>query len=141
MQPGAFQLARHRRKQHAVGSEREIVDARLDGEPLDENRKILAQQRLSAREPDLANAQIEKDVHQPIDLFEMEDVLLGQPDVFLLRHAVLAAEIAAVSDREPKVGQGTAQSVGEHACLDYRLLDGRRALPRCRLEPYWQNCA
>src|SRR5262249_54209835 len=50
-------------------------------------------------------------------LLEGEQVLSGQPDVLLLGHAVLAAEVAPVGDRHPQVAERPAERVGdEGAC-------------------------
>ena len=57
-----------------------------------------------------------KIAREPADLLEREDELLGQEREVaaedLGRHAVRAAEVAAVGDRDPEIAQGAAEPVG-----------------------------
>ena len=84
---------------------------RLPGEDLDQLAQVPPQQRFAAGEADLVDAQADEDVGQPADLLEMEEVVAGEPDVLVLRHAVLAAEVAAVRDRNTKAPERTAKHV------------------------------
>jgi hypothetical protein len=67
------------------------------------------QQRLAAGEADLARAVRVEDAREPHDLLEREDLRVRQEGVVgaedLARHAVRAAEIAAVGDRDAQVVQ------------------------------------
>ena len=58
--------------------------------------------------------------NEPLDLLEVEQILARQPHVVLLRHAVTAAEVAAVGDRQAQVAQRTVESV-EQRHWDLRL--------------------
>src|SRR5438876_335919 len=64
-------------------------------------------QRLASREADLLHAQADEDARQPRDLLEAEDGAVRQERVtgveHLARHAVHAAEVAAVGDRDAQV--------------------------------------
>ena len=84
---------------------------RFRREPLDQHREVLAQQWFAAGEPHLARTPIEKHVDQPLDFLEVEDVLARQPRVVLLRHAVLAAQVATVGYRQAQVGEGPVKGI------------------------------
>ena len=75
----------------------------LRGEQPDEAIEIAAQQRLPARQPHLVDPEVAEDVDQGGDLLEVQDLLAGQPDVLLFRHAVLAAQVAPVGDRDAEI--------------------------------------
>jgi len=63
-----------------------------------EGRKVSAQERFAAREAYLVDAKLREDGDEFADLLERQQVFAGKPDVLLLWHAVLTAEVAAVSD-------------------------------------------
>ena len=137
--PARLRSRHRRRQQHRVGRHREIANRVLARQPLDERRQIAAQQRLAARQPHLVDAEGEKLIDEPIDLLELQDVLARQPQVVLLRHAVLAAEVAAIGDRQPEIGSGRwwASRTGTIR-RSYRQIKraggaGRRAKRRARL--------
>src|SRR5581483_8041579 len=60
------------------------------------------------------DAEADEDVDEAADLLEVQHVLARQPRVVVLRHAVFAAEVAAVGDRQAQVPQRTAEAIGEH---------------------------
>ena len=76
--------------------------------------EVAPQQRLAAGETHLVHAEVGEDVDERGHLLEGEDVVAGQPDVLLLGHAVLAAQVAAVGDREPQVAQRAIERVADH---------------------------
>ena len=76
-----------------------------------QRRKVAAQQRLAAGQPDLVDAERQEDVDERADLLEVQHVLARQPDVVVLRHAVFAAQVAAVGDRQPQVAQRPAEAI------------------------------
>ena len=51
--------------------------------------------------------------HQPLDLLEAEDLVALEPGQPVGRHAVLAAEVAAVGDRDAQVGDPAPVAVEE----------------------------
>ena len=71
----------------------------------DERRQVAAQERLAAGQAQPVHAERDEDVDERADLLEVQDVLARQPGVVLLRHAVRAAQVAAVGDRQPQVAQ------------------------------------
>ena len=75
--------------------------------------QIAAQERFAAGEPHAVHAEADEDVGEPADFLEVEQIVLRQPHVVGLRHAVLAAQIAAVRDRQAEVPQRSVQKV-EH---------------------------
>src|SRR2546427_12661076 len=98
-------------EQHAVGRDREVTQPRLRGEEADEARQVAPQERLASREADLVHSEGHEDVDERADLLEVEDLLARKPDVLLLGHAVLAAQIASVGDRDAEVPQRTTVRV------------------------------
>ncbi len=73
-----------------------------------------AQQWLSAGEPDLADAELlDTDADQADDLVVGEGLLGGQPVQALGGHAVAAAEIAAIGQRDAQVGGHAPIAVGQ----------------------------
>ena len=105
MQAGALEIVHGRREQHRVGRHREIANPVLARQPLDQRRQVAAEQRFAAGQPHLVDAETQELIDEPIDLLELQDVLARQPDVVLLGHAVLAAQVAAIGDRQPEIGQ------------------------------------
>ena len=103
-------------EQNAVGREREVGEAGLPGEHADQARQLAAQQRLAAGEADLVDAE-RRGTRRPARAIslEVEQILARQPGVVLLRHAVLAAEIAAIGDRQPQVPQRARAGVERHS--------------------------
>ena len=126
---------------------REVANRRPRREPLHERGQIAPQQRLAAGQPDLVDAERREDVDQRLDLLEVQDVLARQPHVVLLRHAVAAAQVAAVGDRQAQVPQRPLMSVENHCwlihvtpdlrCTDRRLRSwGRNGVAvRCPAKP------
>src|SRR5205809_211059 len=70
-------------------------------------RPVAAHQRLAPGQADLLHAETDEDARQPRDLLEAEDGAVRQERVIgvehLARHAVHAAEVAAVGDRDAQV--------------------------------------
>ena len=94
--------------------------------------EVAAQQRLAAGEPDLVDAERHEHIHERGDLLEMQHVLARQPDVLVLRHAVLAADVAPVGDRQPQIAERTIEGVlQEH----WMIISGGSALAALDLSP------
>src|SRR5581483_2248482 len=108
VEPGVAQTPGLACEQRASGGEGEIDVAQL-GEHLDQALHVLAQQRLAPGQPNLAHALVDEDAGKPRDLLEREQGRLRQERIVapehVLRHAVHAAEIAAVRDGDPQVVQ------------------------------------
>ncbi len=106
------------REQRAVRGHGHVVDT-VDGrQHLHELLEVAPQQGLSAGETNLGRAEGCEDCRHAGDFFERQQRLaLDEREVApedLLRHAVRAAEVAAVRDGDPQVAQRPLQGVGEH---------------------------
>ena len=113
--PGGLQRVDLIGQQHAVGGEREIVAVRACAAIIRTSAgDVAAQQRLAAGQPDLVDAERQEDVDERAGFLEVQHVLARQPDVVVLRHAVFAAQVAAVGDRQPQVAQRPAEGVIHH---------------------------
>ncbi len=88
---------------------------------LDEPLEVATEQRLAAGDPKLARPECDERPGDARDLLErqqlapVEEAVVAPVDLF--RHAVGAAEIAAVGDRDAQVAQRTAEGV---ECLHLR---------------------
>ena len=95
------------RGQGQVGAERR--------EQLDQPLEVAAHERLAAGDAELLDAERHERLRDPRDLLEAEQLLAVEEAVGaaedLLRHAVDAAEVAAVGDRDPQVVQRPSQRV------------------------------
>jgi hypothetical protein len=98
-------------QEHAIGRESHIGNAGIRRDHGYQPVQIVAHQRLAAGEPDLAHAQAREHVHHGRKFLEGQQFRTRQPGVFLLRHAVEAAQVAAVGDRDAQALKGPAESV------------------------------
>ena len=107
-------------EQHAVGGERDVLDAGDGRQVADEVGEVGAQQRLAAGQPQFAHAEARREPREPHDLGEVEALAGGEEAVAVvegvLRHAVRAAEVAAVHHRDAQVLQRTAERVLRRRC-------------------------
>ena len=75
-----------------------------------------AQKRLAAGEPHLTDAELfHPDGDEPHDFVVAENLVLRQPVQTFGRHAVGAAKIAPVGQRDPQIGGHSAVRIGENA--------------------------
>src|SRR5690606_22625939 len=76
-----------------------------------------AKQRLASRQSDLPHSPVDEQASDAGDLLEGEEKVPGEELVVatedLLRHAVGAAEVATVGDRDTQVPDGTLEPVDE----------------------------
>src|SRR5712692_5156111 len=113
-----------------------IARARLGGEEADEARQVAPEERLAARETDLVHPEIHEDVGERADLLEVEDLLAREPDVVLLGHAVLAAQVASVGDRDAEVPERpTVGVVDPHQTAPAATATSARARSHSRISP------
>jgi len=114
-----LQRLRVRLQRRAVGGEREVDVRKRFAEHPDEAIDALAQQGLAAGEADLLRAEPREHAGDAHDFLEGEDLGVRQELVVrvehLLRHAIGAAEVAAIRDGDAKVVHGPAARVGERA--------------------------
>jgi len=85
------------------------------GELFDQDFDVLAQQRLAPGQADFANTTLHKHIRQPGDFLEREQGAVRQVGIVFvedfLGHAVIAAEVAAVSDTDAQVVQRALKPV------------------------------
>ena len=85
---------------------------------IDQDRQVRANGRFPAGETDPLHAvALDEDPRQPLDLLEAQELGLRQELVFLAevlgRHAVGAAEVAAVGDRDAQIAHRAIEPVEE----------------------------
>jgi hypothetical protein len=118
IEPRVLQGPRVRLQCGPVGGEREVHVGQGFPQHGDEAVDALAQQRLTTREADLLRAQPVEDARHAHHLLEAEELRVGQEAVVRVehfpRHAIGAAEIAAVRHRDAQVVQRAAAHVHGH---------------------------
>ena len=99
-------------QEHAVGRHGD-VECRVDVvDHPDQLFDLDPHERLTAGDADCAyTVALDEDPGQPRDFLESEQVVPRQPLQTLRRHAVDAAEVAAVGDRDPEVVRDPAVGV------------------------------
>ena len=93
----------------------EIVDARLRGEPLDEARQVLAKKRFTAGQT-CFHADVDERIDEAVDLLELQDVVARQPDIVLLRHAVLATRLQRSVIERRRFASGRCRNLVARTC-------------------------
>ena len=113
------QLARVFRKLRAVGGERQLIEpiAEMARERLHERHDAAPHQRLAAGEPQLAHAARNERAAQPVEFLQRQQVGLRQ-ERHVFRHAVDAAEIAAVGHRHAQIGDRPLERIDQRGRLD-----------------------
>ena len=115
-QPGVLQALGLGGQEGAVGGKREVepVDPR---EHPNEGLDVAANQWLASRDADLLDAEAGEGAGDALDLLEGEELGAGEERVVaaedLLGHAIDAAEVAAVGDRDPEIPHRPSQRVGQ----------------------------
>ena len=108
-------------EQHAVGGERDVFDAGQRREVADEIGEVRPQQRLAAGDAQLLHAGAHEYAREAQQFGEVEPLVRFEEAVRLVkgfaRHAVRAAEIAAVHDRDAQVVDGPAQRIDGSAAF------------------------
>ena len=105
------------REERRIRRQRDVEVVSECREPLDQELEIAAQERLAAGDAQLPDAEVDEDARNALDLLEREQLAPGEEAVVvsedLLRHAVDAAEVAAVGDRDPEIADRPAEGVGD----------------------------
>jgi hypothetical protein len=101
-QPGLNQGRRQALELGGVAGESQIPEPRDRSQLGDQAGQVLAQQRLAAGETKAARARGNRQPGDALDLLEAHQGLARQP-LHVLGHAVEAAQVAAVGDRDPQV--------------------------------------
>ena len=120
-EPGIAQRLRLAGEQRAVGGEREVghlaVERAQVGELNNELFDVLAQQRLAARQSDLAHAHAHELAREPGDFLEAQQGAVRQIRIVLvehiLGHAVRAAEVAAIGDADAQIPQRSLVGIAQ----------------------------
>ena len=117
------------REQRAVRRERDVGDAVDRHEALDETLELAPQQRLAARQAELLDAVGRERRRDALDLLEREQCgALEELEVLaedLARHAVDAAEVAAVGDRDAEVTEAASEQV-DGLCVHESMVSAGR---------------
>ena len=116
------------REQGAVRGERDVGDAVDRHEALDQTLELAPQERLAARQADLLDAVGGERRRDALDLLEREQCgAVEELEVLaehLARHAVDAAEVAAVGDRDAEVTEAASEQV-DGLCGHESMVTGR----------------
>ena len=83
------------------------------GQRGDQSVEILPHQRLAAGQSQLVDAQLRDDANESLDLLERENFVARLELHVFVRHAVEAADIAAIGDADPQIGVHAAERVDE----------------------------
>ena len=128
VQPGAQERGDVLAQEQRVGGHHQPVEsARLErSDPLDQLLDAAPHQRLASGEADLGHAEAHEQRRQTLDLLEAEQVVLGQQLHAFLRHAVPAAQVAALGYRDAQVGVRAAEPVEQP--LHARVAPNRQAV-------------
>ena len=104
-------------EQRAVGGEGQVFEALDLGQHGDQVLDPLSQQWLSPGEPDLGDPLGREDGGDAGDLLEREQLISGEELVVLaedlLRHAIGAAEVAAIGHRDTQIPYRSSHRVGD----------------------------
>jgi hypothetical protein len=106
------------RQQHAIRGEGEIGDLGNGAKRSHQDIEVMTQEGLTTGESDLRRAQPGEDPGEPGQLLEREYRLARQPGVFRLGHAIAAAEVAAIGDRESQAAERPREGIahgGDHS--------------------------
>jgi len=112
--PQVGQFAGETRQLRAVGGQRQFVECaglQMARERADQRHHVASDQRFAAGQPQFPHTLGDEGRAKPVELFEREQVGLGQ-ECHVFRHAIEAAQIAAVGDRNPQITDGPAEWVG-----------------------------
>ena len=85
---------------------------------LNERFQIASQQRLAAGQANFLDAEVCEELRKPGDLLERQQVLTAEEFEIAAEnlpwHAVRAAKVAAVGDRDPQIAKRAAETVEGH---------------------------
>ena len=131
-EPG--QVAGELGQPRAVGGQGQLIESaalQVARQVLDQAHDALADQGLAAGDPQLADAEPDEARGEAVELLQGQDLRLGQ-EGHVLGHAVDAAQVAAVGDRDPQIGDGATEPVdqaGLRSRLRRGVVIGRHARP------------
>ena len=109
--PRLAQLVGHARQQHAIGGERDVLDAGRIVDVAHQVDHALANQRLAAGQAHAFDAQVRERANHARNLLDTQDIGMAHGLHALFRHAVDATVVATVRQRYTQVIDGAAVSV------------------------------
>ncbi len=112
-QAGPTQGAGLLSQQHAVGRHGDVAHAGHPREHLHQHAQIVANQRLTARQPDLVDAHLGHDAHEAGDLLEIEQFTPRLEAHVLGGHAVETANVATIRHAHAQIRVHPAKAVDE----------------------------
>src|SRR5258706_261648 len=130
MQPGGLQRLDLLGEQRAVGRQRNFY--RQLGEHRHQALQVTTHQRLAAGEPDLLHAELDEDAREARDFLEAQDRAVRKKLMVRIehfaRHAIDAAEVAAIGHRDAQIAHRTRARVDPRVFVLWRM-DDDKALP------------
>ena len=108
------QLAGKARQLRAVGGQRQFTEraaVEVARQRAHQRHHVAPDQRLAAGEPQFFHALGDEGRAQPVEFFQREQIGLGQ-ECHVFRHAIEAAQVAAIGDRYPQIADGPAERIG-----------------------------
>ena len=138
-EPRVGERLRLLREERRVRRQRDVEVVAERRQPGDQELEVAAQQRLAARDAQLLHAEVDEDARDPLDLLEGEELAARQEAVVvaedLLRHAVHAAEVAAVGDRDAEIADAAGRGCRRRSSrrsVENPAGEPARASPRSR---------
>ena len=131
-QAGIVERLRELFQQHAVGGEGQVLDARNGGQAADQHGQVAAHEGLAAGDAQLADSQAHGDAHEALDLFEIQNLAALHELHAGFRHAVEAADIAAVGDADAQVVVNAAEGIDEWSGVHHFTASMRSSGARAR---------
>src|SRR5438067_1004152 len=95
--------------------------------------QVFPNERLTTRKPDFLDAELKEDPSHALDLFKGQNLLPCNPRVFVERHAVGAAEVAAIRNRDSQITHWPLETIeGRHGGIIAHLGPRGRRM-KCRI--------
>ena len=110
---GRADVVGHLHQLRAVGGDRQLLQPAATqprAEAAEQRQHALPHQRLPARQADLLDAEVDEGAAKPVEFLERQDLRLRQ-EGHVFRHAIDAAQVAAVGDRDPEIADGTPERI------------------------------
>ena len=100
-------------EQNPVGCEPEVLDTLDRSQFLDEFRELLPDQGFPTGKPQLVDSQSGRDGGAAFDFLERQQFVAGHELDVGCRHAIEAADVAAIGDTDPQVVVPAAERVDQ----------------------------
>ena len=98
----------------AVGGQREFVQpiAQMPPDPPHQIANVAAHERFAPGQADAGDAARDEQVGEQRDFFEGQHLILGE-ELHLFRHAIAAAQVAAIRHRNAQIADPATKAVGQ----------------------------